>query len=54
MLFQKNLHIQKINYMDIIYDFIGKLQNKHPEPINYSLKYEINKKVMQRYERLKR
>ena len=27
----------KDNLYDIICDFIGKLQNKHPEPINYSL-----------------
>lgn len=33
----EKLAYTKDNLYDIIYDFIGKLQNKHPEPINYSL-----------------
>lgn len=33
----EKLAYTKDNLYDIICDFIGKLQNKHPEPINYSL-----------------
>ena len=39
----EKLAYTKDNLYDIICDFIGRLQNKHPEPIKYSINNSIKR-----------